>query len=143
MKRYGVAMVMAAALGGCAASPDGEQTSLPLSEAWSEAVCDRLYCGRNIRTGGMVSEEQWRAFLAEEVTPRFPAGLTVWSADGQWRDDQGKVVREPSFVLEVVHPDNAASEAALGAIADAYCARFNQDAVLRVRDQTRAKLELR
>ena len=36
---------------------------------------------------GKVSESQWQAFLREEVTPRFPDGLTVWQADGQWRTD--------------------------------------------------------
>lgn len=34
----------------------------------------------------MVSDEDWRAFLAAEVTPRFPDGLTVIDAAGQWRD---------------------------------------------------------
>lgn len=31
-----------------------------------------------------ISEAQWRAFLDKEVTPRFPDGLTVFDAYGQW-----------------------------------------------------------
>jgi len=32
-----------------------------------------------------VSEAEWRAFLDREVTPRFPSGLSVIDAYGQWR----------------------------------------------------------
>lgn len=35
--------------------------------------------------GTMVAD---RLFLAEVVTPRFPEGLTVWRAEGQWLDEQ-------------------------------------------------------
>ena len=31
-----------------------------------------------------IGEERWRAFLDAEVTPRFPDGLTVFDAYGQW-----------------------------------------------------------
>lgn len=31
-----------------------------------------------------ISEAQWKAFLDTEVTPRFPDGLTVFDAYGQW-----------------------------------------------------------
>jgi len=31
-----------------------------------------------------ITEAQWRAFLDKEVTPRFPDGLTVFDAYGQW-----------------------------------------------------------
>lgn len=51
-------------------------------------VADRLFLGRQIPGGGMVSDADWTAFLAEVVTPRFPEGLTVWRAEGQWLDEQ-------------------------------------------------------
>ena len=31
-----------------------------------------------------ISDAQWKAFLDKEVTPRFPDGLTVFDAYGQW-----------------------------------------------------------
>jgi Protein of unknown function (DUF3574). len=31
-----------------------------------------------------ISAARWRAFLDKEVTPRFPDGLTVFDAYGQW-----------------------------------------------------------
>ena len=42
-----------------------------------------LYFGLN-RKAGNISESQWKSFLRDEVTPRFPQGLTVWQAGGQW-----------------------------------------------------------
>jgi hypothetical protein len=32
-----------------------------------------------------ISDEEWAAFLAAEVTPRFPDGLTVLTGYCQWR----------------------------------------------------------
>ena len=36
----------------------------------------------------------WDAFLADTVTPRFPDGLTVLDARGQWRDSEGLIGKE-------------------------------------------------
>ncbi|MGH7544329.1 MAG: DUF3574 domain-containing protein, partial [Gemmatimonadota bacterium] len=67
-------------------------------------VADRLVFGRAIPEGGSVSDEDWRAFLEEVVTPKFPEGLTVWRAEGQWTDPRGVLVEEPVLVIEIVHP---------------------------------------
>jgi hypothetical protein len=96
------------------------------------AVQELVYFGTRTPTGG-VSREDWADFLATAVTPRFPAGLTTWEVSGQWRSDNGGLVHEPSYVLSLVHPPDARSEAALGEVVDAYKQRFAQEAVLRVR----------
>jgi Protein of unknown function (DUF3574) len=83
------------------------------------------------RPNGQVSPEDWRAFLAETVTPRFPEGLTVWDASGQWRGSTGQVVREASYVLNIVHPNSEASNRAVLEIANAYKGKFQQESVLR------------
>jgi hypothetical protein len=99
----------------------------------STVVADRLFLGRAIPTGGEVGEEQWRAFVDQVVTPRFPDGLTLWHAQGQWRDPRGTLVRENVLVLEVFHAPSATADSALDSIAREYIRRFNQDAVLHVR----------
>ena len=38
-----------------------------------------------------VDASEWEAFLAERITPRFPAGFTVFDAYGQWRAPQGDI----------------------------------------------------
>jgi len=92
-------------------------------------LVERLYFGRNIGDSLGVSDSAWTVFVAEVLTPRFPAGLTTWSATGQWRGPDGRIRREPSFVVELVHPARARETES--AIAE-YKRRFHQEAVLRV-----------
>ena len=94
----------------------------------------RLFFGRNIGDAEGVSDDDWRAFLADTVTPRFPDGLSVIDAAGQWRDSQGTIVRERSkMVLILAVPDSAAAQK-LDEITEEYKRRFSQESVLRVRD---------
>ena len=95
-------------------------------------VGDLLYFGTT-KPGGVVSADEWADFLRTSVTPRFPQGLSVWPAAGQWLGKDGKIAHESSFVLNVVHADDDASEHAVQAIRQDYETRFAQEAVLRVR----------
>ncbi len=67
------------------------------------------------------------------VTPHFPQGHTVWRASGQWRDADGVIIRENSYVLNILHPDNKRNERAVRAIAAEYKSRFSQESVLRAK----------
>ncbi len=87
-----------------------------------------LFLGRNVTGRGMVSDEEWRRFLDEEVIPRFPAGFSVVDVDGQYRNAGAMVVRERSKQLLIVGPGG--DETKLDAIRDAYKRRFNQESVL-------------
>ena len=84
--------------------------------------------------GGPITEAQWRAFLADTVTPAFPDGLTAMDAYGQWRGGDGRIVQQPASVLLVALPgsDAAAARARLRPVEDAWKARFNQQSVLTV-----------
>jgi hypothetical protein len=128
-----LACVLPLALAACAPASPAPRTLPRISaEASSDTVSDRLFFGRNIPGGGVVSDSAWTAFLAEVVTPRFPAGLTVWRGEGQWLGSQGTIDHESAMVVEIIHPASRADEAALGAISDEYKRRFRQEAVLRV-----------
>lgn len=92
-----------------------------------------LYFGLNIPGGGQVEPEAWQAFLDREVTPRFPAGLTVDQVVGQWRDvATGEIIREPSRVLTLIYPPTPAAEHQIEAIRAAYRSEFRQDSVMRL-----------
>ncbi|HET9765853.1 MAG TPA: DUF3574 domain-containing protein, partial [Thermoanaerobaculia bacterium] len=99
------------------------------------AVVDSLYFGTAM-PGGSVSEQDWQSFLAEVITPRFPEGLTAWAAAGQWRNSAGELQKEESYVLHVVHGDEAKYDVAVHDIVEVYKNRFQQEAVLRVRTPT-------
>ena len=88
-----------------------------------------LYFGLTHRAG-RVTESQWQTYLREEVTPRFPDGLTVWQADGQWRRPDGRISRERAKVLLLVHEESAAVRAALTALVESYKRSFQQESVL-------------
>jgi hypothetical protein len=78
---------------------------------------------------GKASEARWAQFLAKEVTPRFPDGLTVYQTTGQWRDPATqKIAREKSRVLRIIAPADTAPDK-IAAVADAYRQQFRQKSV--------------
>lgn len=125
--RFAVALC-AAALAGCAANPPAG----PCAAQETVMVNDLIFLGTD-SPAGPVSEQAWEDFLRLSVTPRFPQGLTAWRAAGQWRGNDGAIVREPSFVLDLVHPEDAASERAVRELQAEYKTRFQQEATLRVK----------
>lgn len=122
-----VAVAATLALAGCASVHAPACTS-----AEQASIQDSLYFG-TARPGGVVTPEEWAEFLKSTVTPRFPQGLTVWQAAGQWRGADGAVVREASHVLSLVHPNDASNEKAVLEVVVEYKSRFQQEAVLRVK----------
>ena len=94
----------------------------PMTEA-------NLFFGRNIGGAPGVGDEDWRRFVDEEVTPRFPDGLTVEDASGQWKG-AGGIVREASKHLIVVLSGAPGEADKLAAVREAYKRRFRQESVL-------------
>jgi hypothetical protein len=96
-------------------------------------VTERLYFGRNSGETLGVTDSLWAVFVKDVISAHLPAGFTVWPAAGGWRDSTGRTTREPSFVLEVVHPARAAAtDSAIVAVITEYKRRFHQQSVLRV-----------
>lgn len=104
--------------------------SLTCGKGLKSTTTAELVFGRNIGAVPGVSDADWQAFLDQEVTPRFPEGLTVVDTAGQWRNANGAVVSEASKVLTVILTDEDADRDKLDAIRTAYKTRFKQDAVL-------------
>src|SRR3954467_10399388 len=94
---------------------------------------DTLYFGTQKPEGGVVSDAEWQQFLADEITTRFPSGLTTWEASGQWRDEHNVIERERTHIVQVVHSASGEVEGRIVAIIAAYKKRFAQEAVFRVR----------
>ncbi|HWG04812.1 MAG TPA: DUF3574 domain-containing protein [Beijerinckiaceae bacterium] len=94
-----------------------------------------FFFGMAIRGRGPVTTRAWRRFLAAEVTPRFPSGLTIFEARGQWQRKGGQIVREGSHVLVVLYQVGEDAETRIDAIRAAYQKRFHQDSVLRVESE--------
>lgn len=95
------------------------------------AVSVDLYFGRGKPDGGEVSDAEWEDFLATEVTPRFPDGLSVMDVRGQYRGSSGRAVSERSKRLQVVVFDPPTHVIKIAEIIDLYRQRFRQESVLR------------
>jgi Protein of unknown function (DUF3574) len=114
---------------GCIHSPGVGQTFCRQVDG-NQTLQVELLFGRDIAGLGTVSDVQWADFLSDEVTPRFPAGLTVLAASGQWRDAQsGQITQERTFIVQVVATDSARTVARLEQIRRAYKERFKQQSV--------------
>ena len=103
-----------------AVCPDG-------AESWVEY---RVFMGRSAQGVEVVDDEAWDAFLADVVTPRFPAGLTVLDASGQWQAPDGVIERERTKVLLVMAPPGDDGMRLINEVSDEYKQRHGQDAVL-------------
>ena len=89
-----------------------------------------LFFGRDIGDRLGVSDADFQGFVDAELTPRFPDGLTVLDAAGQWRGADGVIGREPSKLVILVLPGRTGGEDRLDAVRQAYRQRFSQEAVL-------------
>lgn len=80
-----------------------------------------------------ISEADWRSFLDAEVSPRFPSGLSVVDAYGQW---QGKNQKAPerlrSKMLIIDYPDTEENRKKIEAIRAAWKQKTGDQSVMRV-----------
>ncbi|HZC15432.1 MAG TPA: DUF3574 domain-containing protein [Caulobacteraceae bacterium] len=90
-----------------------------------------LVFGRVAEDGsGGVSEAEFARFLAGEVSPRFPEGLTVIDAEGRWEPPAGAMIREPAKLVMIVLPGAKDDRRKLEAVRLAYLKRFRQPSAL-------------
>jgi Protein of unknown function (DUF3574) len=85
---------------------------------------------------GVVTEEEFRSFVDEVVTPRFPDGLTLLKGDGQFRGEDNVVIKEQSFVLVLLYPYETSTKSSqrIQRIRELYKEQFDQESVLRADD---------
>src|SRR5262245_56804966 len=129
-RRIGWCLAVAVSLTACA--------SLPRRDGLREAHLERLYFGRNIGDTAVVRDVAWTTFVHDVITPTFPEGATVWDAAGQWRAPDGTVVREKSFVVELLHLVTPDVGKRVQTVMNVYKRRFAQQSVLRMVTDVRA-----
>ena len=91
-----------------------------------------LMFGTSRNDGPHVSDADWTTFLEGEITPRFPEGLTVLRAPGQWLARDGHIVREDSRILVIWYEPTRHTNHHIEAIRSAYREQFDQESVMRV-----------
>lgn len=95
-----------------------------------------LVFGMSRSNGPDITEAEFRGFVDEFVTPRFPDGLTLLSGDGQFKDSTGATIKEKSKLLVLLYPFSKHSSRLVEAIRDDYKTMFQQESVLRIDEQS-------
>ena len=113
----------------CGAAPAGAQ-SVACAAPQQPMQQIELMFGRNIGGRVGVGEAAWSRFLAREIAARFPDGLTVLNAVGQWQDkERGRLVREPSKLVVIVTAEDTSAGDTIASIVAAYKRQFRQRSV--------------
>jgi hypothetical protein len=121
-------------LGGSAARADTSAAQPGISCPSKAALMARLELlfGMSRKDAAPISDAEWQSFVDQEVTPRFPDGLTIVQGYGQWRNSKGVIAKENSRVLMIWYEPKTDSDQRIEAVRDAYKARFQQESVMRV-----------
>ena len=132
MRLAGAALLVGLALAGCVSVEHVEHAEAEdMCPAGQERLSTaQLFFGRNIGDTPRVSEAEFVRFVDEELTPRFPDGLTVFNGGGQWRGPENQLVREASKIVLIVLPKQGENTQRLQAVRAAYKTRFQQESVL-------------
>jgi hypothetical protein len=128
MRALGAIAVGSLLLAGCASLP--QAPTCPKGQDYLQTA--QLFFGRNIGGEPGVSDADFRKFVDDELTPRFPDGLTVLDGGGQWRGKDEVLIREASKVVLIVLPKGRDAGARIEAVRTAYKTRFHQESVLAV-----------
>jgi Protein of unknown function (DUF3574) len=132
MRRGVLLLAILASLAGCGTAPPAPLAPLAIDPralpAGDTLLRTELIFGRARPDGSVVSEAQWQAFVDQHVAPRF-AGFTVFPVTGQYRDRTGRLVREDSFLVLLLHEPDAKSRAAIEEVRAIYKRLFDQETV--------------
>jgi hypothetical protein len=92
-----------------------------------------LFFGSAKPDGSEVTTEEFQQFVDDEITPRFPDGLTLLMGLGQFRGSSGVIVQERSMLLILLYPVETRQDSSvkIEQIREAYKQLFQQESVLR------------
>lgn len=124
----GAAVFVSLAAAGCASSDDEW-----CPEEFESGVEYQLFFGQDDSEGNRVSGEDWDAFMADTVTPRFPGGMTIIDVHGQWQEPSGNIQREKTILVRglIAEPGEEGLRL-VNEISDEFVRRFDQDPVWRI-----------
>lgn len=93
---------------------------------------DELYFGLSKPGGAKISEAEWQMFLQRVITPRFPEGLTVLDAYGQYLNKKGQLNKEKTKLVILLYQNSDVKNQLIEEIIAKYKQDFHQESVLRV-----------
>lgn len=133
--------MMAGLLAGCQQHPQAGQPA-PLPPTVKPVVVNpcvkgnlqiqtTLWFGLSRPHGANITSREWQTFIDNDVTPRFKEGLSVLDAKGQWLGNDGRLARENSKALVLIHTADVTSNNRIEQLRQIYKQRFQQESVMR------------
>ena len=121
--RRAAALLAVVALAGCATQP---RLACPAGQ--SQLRTAQLFLGA--KPPARVNDAQLRRFVDQEVTPRFPHGVSIVDGGGQWKGAENRMIREAAKVVLIVLPPKGDAAPKVEAVRLAYRTRFKQESVV-------------
>jgi hypothetical protein len=110
------------------AAAEGVHAACPAGA--DEKVVVELFFGRNIAARTGVSEQAFRRFVDQQVTPRFPDGFTIFDTRGQYRQRNSmQIIREPGKYMLIALGDEARDWPRVVEMVAVYKRAFEQQSV--------------
>ncbi|CFR29441.1 DUF3574 domain-containing protein [Yersinia frederiksenii] len=106
------------------------RVSPPVCSSGEPMVQTTLYFGLNRPHGPVITSVEWQSFVDNDVTSRFKEGLTVIDAKGQWLGNDGRVAKENSKALVLIHKNDRSAD--IDTVRSRYKQQFEQESVMRV-----------
>lgn len=131
------ALLMALVVAGCSAPARTTATAAPVTETAAPWVRTELFFSLGEWTETALSTEaetRWVAFLDQQVTPRFPDGLSVIDVYGQGRGRAAgsPLLHERSRLLVLIHRDTPSAAARIEEIREAWKRPTGEASVMKV-----------
>jgi len=118
-------------LDGCSTCPVYQDARI-INAPGEKCIRSELMFGLSKPDNTIVSEEEWRQFVDNHITPRFKDGLTIIDDSGQWLMQSGMVIKEPSKIVILLHRQSAEADKQIENIRSKYKALFQQESVLMI-----------
>lgn len=135
--RNPVFIVLSLILTACSFPLRDENISLVDASSCKEQILTKLYFGLE-KPGGEVAPDEWNNFIASTISPKFPAGLTILDASGQWLNANKGLTKERSKIVEIVHAGSQQEREGIRQIVSQYKSRYQQEAVMEIQQEVRA-----
>jgi hypothetical protein len=129
--RAWIAIALMLGLAGCA-TMQSASSACPAGQTRLRTA--QLYFGGQTADAPVVSEAEFRRFVAEEITPRFPQGLTVLDGGAQWHGQENKLIHDARKVVLIALPSDPDAQTRIEAVQGAYRTRFRLESVVKISD---------
>jgi hypothetical protein len=123
-------LCLIATLAGCSTQQSPLRAVTCPADQGTPMLVFQLFLGASVRGQGEVTDQAWRDFVDQVVTPNLPNGYTVFDGTGAWLDPATTAtIHEKTRVLLAALPDTPAAAASIARVRESYASQFRQSLV--------------